>query len=90
MTEMVKMGRLALRKEGSHWNAYYALPGTMDGAIWLGSIAMRFVLDEKRKNQFIDMMRACVSDLVEELIGHRPEWPDGVQPAPEHERSRNG
>jgi hypothetical protein len=35
-------GRLALRVEGEFWNAYYAMPGTMRDAIFLGSIRMKF------------------------------------------------
>lgn len=85
-----KIGRLALRHEGANWNAYYALPGTMDGAIFLGSIAMRFVQDIGRKNAFMEMMREAVSDLIEEQTGQRPTWPEGVQAAPEHERAGHG
>jgi hypothetical protein len=86
-----KIGRLAMHHEGADWNAYYALPGTMDGAIFLGSIAMRFI-DGKpdRKDAFIGFMREAVSDLVEELTGQRPTWPEGVQAAPEHERAGHG
>ncbi len=29
----MKIGRLAMRHEGNFWNAYYAMPDTMDGAI---------------------------------------------------------
>jgi hypothetical protein len=85
---VVKVGRLALRHEGINWNAYYAMPDTMDAAIPLGSIAMRFV-DGKpdRMESFIGLMREAVSDLIEELIGIRPTWPEGIQPAPEHERA---
>ena len=83
-----KLGRLALRHEGDCWNAYYAMPDTMDGAVLLGSIAMRFVVDNiDRKNAFMDMMRSAVSDLFEEQTGVRPIWPDGPQTAPESERS---
>lgn len=84
------VGRLAMRHEGAMWNAYYAMPGTMDGAILLGSIAMRFVQDEARKNAFMDMMRDAVSDLIEEQTGQRPVWPRGAEPAPEHERAGHG
>jgi hypothetical protein len=84
----VNMGRMAFREEGEHWNAYYALPNTMEGAIWLGSIAMRFVERPARKEQFMSLMRECFGDVMEQVIGQRPTWPDGVQPAPEHERSR--
>lgn len=90
MADSTKVGRLALRHEGTMWNAYYALPGTMDGAIFLGSIAMRFVADPARKNAFMAMMREAVSDLIEEQTGERPTWPDGPQPAPQHERAGHG
>ena len=36
------IGRLAMRVEGELWSAYYAMPNTMEGAVFLGSIAMRF------------------------------------------------
>ena len=35
-----EIGRLALRAEGEWWNAYYAMPDTMDRAIHLGSIRL--------------------------------------------------
>ena len=85
-----KIGRLAMRHEGNFWNAYYALPGTMDAAILLGSIAMRFAQTQTRRDAFMGFMREAVSDLIEEACGQRPTWPDGVQRAPEHERSGHG
>jgi hypothetical protein len=85
----VKLGRLALRVEGKNWTAYYAMPDTLDGAIYLGSINMRFVQSKKRKQIFMDLMLEAVGDILEEIIGERPTWPDGPQPAPEHERSGN-
>lgn len=83
----VQIGRLALRVEGDTWRAYYAMPETMAGALVLGSIAMRFVMDPVRRDQFIAIMREAVADLIEEKTGTRPTWPDGPQRAPEHERS---
>jgi hypothetical protein len=84
----VKVGRLALRHEGGFWNAYYALPYSMNEAAPLGSIAMAFVADkEDRKQAFMDLMRECVADIIEQETGTRPTWPDGPQAAPEHERS---
>jgi len=82
-----KMGRLAMRHEGAMWNAYYAMPDTMEGALLLGSIAMRFVENVDRKNAFMAMMRDAVSEVIFEQTGQRPTWPDGVQAAPEHERA---
>lgn len=87
----VKIGRLALRHEGPSWNAYYALPGTMDGAVLLGSIAMRFVVGkDDRHRAFMALMQEAVSDLIEEMTGQRPTWPEGPHAAPEHERAGHG
>jgi hypothetical protein len=87
-----QIGRLALRHEGKMWNAYYAMPHTMEGAILLGSIAMRFVVaTETRKNAFMMLMREAVSDIIEEKTGARPTWPKPEgEPAPESERSGHG
>lgn len=87
MKQLQKIGRLAFRVEGDTWRAYYALTETMDGAIPLASIAMRFVQDPGRKDRFIALMRDAVADLIEESTGTRPQWPDPPQTAPEHERS---
>lgn len=77
-----------MRHEGTLWNAYYALGDTMEGAIFLGSIQMRFVEDKRRKDAFLEFMREAVSDILEATMGARPTWPEGPQPAPEHERGR--
>lgn len=84
---IAQVGRLAMRHEGDNWNAYYAMPGTMDGAIFLGSIRMGAVVDNaERKQAFMLMMRDIVADIIEENTGYRPTW-GGPQTAPEHERS---
>lgn len=59
----------------------------MDGAILLGSIQMRFVAHEKRKNQFMTLMQEAVSDMLTDITGERPTWPDGPITAPPHERA---
>lgn len=79
-----------MRVEGDKWTAYYAMPNTMDGAVYLGQIRMRFVADRARKDAFMALMREAVSDLIESEIGTRPTWPDGPTPAPEHERAGRG
>jgi hypothetical protein len=85
---LVKIGRLALREEGKFWNAYYALPDSMEDAILLGSIAMQFVAgNQERKDAFMGLMRESVADLIEETAGARPSWPEGPHRAPEAERS---
>lgn len=82
-----QIGRLAMRQEGDNWTAYYALPNTMDGAIWLGSVKMAFVGNAPdRKQIFMDLMRECVSDIIQGETGVRPTW-GGPSRAPESERS---
>lgn len=75
-----------MRVEGKLWVAYYALPDTMAGALFLGSIQMRFVRDEDRKQTFMDLMKEAVADIIEEKTGKRPDW-TAPHSAPEHERS---
>jgi hypothetical protein len=85
--QLTKVGRLALRQEGDLWVAYYAEPDKMEGAIYLGSIQIALVENNPdRKQQFMDLMRAVVGDMIGKIVGVRPHWPEGTQPAPEHER----
>lgn len=87
---VTKIGRIAMREEGANWNAYYALTDTMADAIFLGSIARRFIVDNAdRRAAFLDLMKQGVADIIFERTGQRVTWPDGVQPAPEHERAGN-
>ena len=84
---MVQVGRLAMRHEGENWNAYYALPDSMEAPVFLGSICMGAITaNAQRKQAFMDMMRDIVSDLIEAKTGVRPTW-GGPHSAPEHERS---
>jgi hypothetical protein len=83
----IQVGRLAMRHEGNFWNAYYAMPDSMTDALLLGSIRIQFVETKDRKDTFIALMRDAVADILEEATGVRPTWPDGPQPAPEHERA---
>lgn len=84
---MSDVGRLAFRAEGEHWNVYYALPGSMDGAIPLCSIRLAAVhRNPDLKAAFMALAQELVGDLIEERLGERPAWND-PRPAPEHERS---
>ncbi|MDE2105704.1 MAG: hypothetical protein KGL39_51225 [Patescibacteria group bacterium] len=81
-----QIGRLAIRVEGECWNAYYAMPETMENAILLGSIRMGAIVNNPdRQTAFLDMMRDIVADIIEEKTGHRPVW-GSPHPAPELER----
>ena len=54
--EIKKIGRLAMRVEGTMWNAYYAMPNTIDDAMLLGSIRMRLVEhNPERRQVFIEL-----------------------------------
>lgn len=87
MSNKEQIGRLAMRHEGAMWNAYYALTSSMDGAVFIGSIAMAAVVDNAGRTQaFMDMMRDIVADIIEEKTGVRPTW-GGPEGAPEHERA---
>ena len=84
---MKQVGRLAMRQEGDRWVAYYALPNTMDDAIFLGAIALKAVDGEPaRREAFLDLMRDLVADIIEDATGVRPTW-GGEEPAPAHERA---
>ena len=90
MKKQKQVGRLALRREGGLWAAYFAENDTMDGAIFLGSIAIGAVTDNpERKKVFTDLMRDIVTDVFTDQIGETPEW-GGVTGAPEHERGGQG
>lgn len=85
--DLQQVGRLALRHEGDFWNAYYAVVGTMEGAILLGSIRMAAVANSaSRKRAFMDLMRGIVTEIIEQTTGLRPTW-GGPDRAPEHERA---
>jgi hypothetical protein len=86
-----RIGRLALREEGEFWNAYFAMPDTMHDAILLGSIRTQIIRERpRRKAQFMALMREAMTDIIQQVSGERPEWPDAEgEPAPDHERSGN-
>ena len=89
MIDRQKIGRLSLRAEGASWNAYYAMPHTMERAIFLGTIKLAIVMKSPaHKQAFMDLMRSVVSDMIAEATGETPTW-SGPRGAPEHERSGN-
>lgn len=89
MIDKQQIGRLALREEGGNWNAYYALTGTMQGAIFLGSIRMGAVVNHPdRKKAFMDLMRDLVGEILADKTGASVMW-GGAKAAPENERSGN-
>jgi hypothetical protein len=87
--EGVMAGRLSLREEGPEWVAYYAQADTMDDAIRLGSILIKFPMEHpKIKEAFIALMRDVVSTAIAEVTGGqgltwgRPERSRDAGPKP--------
>jgi hypothetical protein len=79
--------RLALRAEGDKWNAYITKPDTMDGAIRVGSIALRFVEgNQKRKDAFIALMTEPLAEMMKEMYGEKPSWEQ--RPARDREKTK--
>ena len=62
--------RLAFREEGSFWNAYLALPNTMDGAKLIGSIAIGAVKGNSGiKTKFMDVMKDIIAEAIKDTTG---------------------
>lgn len=82
------MGRLAMRREGDWWVAYFAKLGTMDGAIELGRLRILLAeSDSKIKSATLEYYKTVVSRLMANSTGAKLEWPTPPQAAPESERS---
>ncbi len=79
-------GRLAMRQEGDLWKAYYAMPDTMEGALLLGTIQMRLVYDDRRREAFINLMKEALTDVMKEIAGGEVVWPDAPRQAKKNER----
>lgn len=79
--------RLAFRTEGDKWTCYVAKGDTMDGALWMGSVAMGIVRDEGRKGEFMFLMSEALGDFLEEKFGPGVVSSWETTPAPEGERS---
>lgn len=83
----IPLGRLALREEVGFWRAYYALPHTMENALFLGSIRMAIIVENPEfKQRFMELMQDSVTFLLAQGGTKGVTWPDPPRPAPEHER----
>jgi hypothetical protein len=82
-----QVGRLAFRVEGVMWNCYWAFPGTMKGALYLGSIHMNIAKVPEYKDAFMKIMKDSLQTVLNEAgLGVVDAWEE--QTAPEHERTR--
>lgn len=82
------IARLAIRQEGSLWNAYMAHNSTMNGSILLCSISFHIIkqnLDIKRN--FVALAMQSMEKLIADVDAN-VEWGD-IIPAPDHEKTGN-
>ena len=47
--KLQKVGRIALREQGSQWVAYWAAPDTMEGATFIASCAIAPVVANQQR-----------------------------------------
>lgn len=85
MTNPTPSVRLAFRVEEDFWVAYCAHINTMVGSLELGRIQMRMVLDARRKELFMALMKEGFEAFLKDLFGSQvSNWE--VSLAPEHEK----
>jgi hypothetical protein len=79
-------GRLAFRVDGDFWKCYYAVPDTMEGAIFLGSIHMHIAYQPKLKEAFMNIMKECLNEFFKDQSLDVDHW--DIKQAPDHERTK--
>ena len=91
---MQQVGRIAFRKrppvdgEPWMWCAYWAEPDTMDGAVFLGSIALALVDGNPEvRRLFMETVKVASRAMLEAKTGGNATW-GGEKPAPFWETPR--
>jgi hypothetical protein len=85
-----KIGRIAIRTEGDILVARYAMPDTMEDAIFLASISKSACdLDRGIFEAFMQLARTIVAVILKDTTGADVTWKDPER-APEHERAGRG
>lgn len=82
------LGRLAMRREGKYWNAYWS-PSTdnLDDAYLIGSIMMVLVEENlELKATFMATMKKAFEAIIAQSVGGNVEW-GPEKTAPESERA---
>lgn len=83
----VRVGRVAMRHEGSNINVYYAKTHTMQGAILLLSAPVSVASLPGVRDLMLDIGRQAMREITKEIHGvDVTKWND-PETAPEHERS---
>ena len=80
MSVLSETYRLVFRSEDSEWKAYIAMPKTMEGAVFIGSIRIAAVVAKpKLQTAFTELMQNVVSEFIKEQLKDRLdriEWGD--------------
>jgi hypothetical protein len=88
MNKRMEVGRLALRREGEFWNAYWSpSPHNLDNAILIGCIRMNCVKGQIRED-FMELMKNAFDTIAEGVTGETATW-SKPRTAPENERGGN-
>lgn len=73
--ELKRIGRLAFRHEGKFYNCYYALPNSMEKALFIGCVPFAAIRDDRlMQERFIELMRDVLNKVMSEKLGRPIEW----------------
>lgn len=81
--------RIAIRKEGTMVNAYFAAPNTMEGAKLVASINAKFINTDEKFNVWRKLLQDGFNSAIKGALGLEAAEFVTVR-APEHERSGHG
>ena len=74
-SKLMEVGRLAFRQEGANWNCYWARDQhSMDDALFLGSLSMRFAVVPTHKQAFMELMRSVFETAAKDAGFKSPTW----------------
>ena len=75
--ELRRIGRLAFRHEDKWYNCYYALPNSMEKALFIGCIPFTAVKDNRLlQEQFMALMRDTLNAIMTKQLGKPVIWKD--------------
>lgn len=81
--------RIAIRKEGTMVNAYFAAPGNMEGAKLVASINPKFINTDEKFNRWRELLTDGLNAAMKGALGIECESWD-MRAAPENERGGHG
>ncbi len=78
MPDKCTSGRLEIRSEGQHWNAYFI--DSNDNKVLICSIHTNAVCGDnpENKNIFLQLARNIAEDIVKAMTGEKPNWDEST------------